>query len=159
MITSKRFKAISDVSVECENKPLSLITKEKYRLTKPHKQFPCMSESVQIVYKEDVGRHGIATADIAPGEIISIEDPLSWTVNVSQFDKICQNCLRQVGRTPIPCPNHEKALFCCFSCLTQYQKTFPLDDLKFVELFSSGSSESSASVMLAFRYQISNYIY
>ena len=32
-----------------------------------------MSESVDIVYQEDVGRHGIAKADIAAGELIVVE--------------------------------------------------------------------------------------
>ena len=53
-----------------------------------------MSDSVDIVYREDVGRHGIAKADIAAGELIVIEDPLAWTVNVAQFEDVCQNCLR-----------------------------------------------------------------
>ena len=110
-----------------------------------------MIDSVTIKYKEDVGRHGIATADIAPGDIILIEDPLAWTVNVAQFDSVCQNCLCPVGRTPVPSPTHETALFCSYNCLIQFKQTFKLDDLPFVELFSTGVSESSASVMLAFR--------
>ena len=151
-IESDLKKSLSEVEGESENKPLAIMKKDRYKIWNPHKQFPNMIESVSIKYKEDIGRHGIATADIAPGDVILIEDPLAWTVNVGQFDNVCQNCLCPVGRTPVPSPAHETALFCSYKCLIQFQQTFKLNDLPFIELFSAGVSESSASVMLAFRY-------
>jgi len=57
-----------------------------------------------------------------------------------------------VGRTPFPSPKHEAAVFCKYSCLKEFERTFAkYDDLPFVELFASGATEGSASVMLAFR--------
>lgn len=144
-------QCIIEVSSQSAQNPVSLLTKEKYKIWNCHKQFPKMSESVDIVYQEDVGRHGIAKADIAAGELIVVEDPLAWTVNVAQFEDVCQCCLRYVGRTPIPSSQHQNALFCCYKCLVHYKEIFKYDDLKLVELFSAGVSESSASTMLAFR--------
>ena len=110
-----------------------------------------MTDKVKIVYGEEVGRHGLATADIAPGEVILVEDPLSWTVNTAMFDTVCQGCLAQVGDTPIPSPDHETAVFCCHECLTAFTQRFRINDFAFVELFSAGVAESSASAMLAYR--------
>ena len=110
-----------------------------------------MSDKVKIVYREEVGRHGLAMADIAPGEVILVEDPLSWTVNVAMFDSVCQGCLTQVGDTPIPSPDHETAVFCCHECMTAFSEKFRINDFAFVELFSAGVAESSASAMLAYR--------
>ena len=110
-----------------------------------------MTDKVKIVYGEEVGRHGLATADIAPGEVILVEDPLSWTVNTAMFDSVCQGCLAQVGDTPIPSPDHETAVFCCHECLTAFTERFRINDFAFVELFSAGVAESSASAMLAYR--------
>ena len=57
-----------------------------------------------------------------------------------------------MGRTPFPSPKHEAAVLCSYSCLSEFEKTFAkYDDLPFVELFTSGATEGSASVMLAFR--------
>ena len=110
-----------------------------------------MSDKVKIVYREEVGRHGLAMADIAPGEVILVEDPLSWTVNVAMFDSVCQGCLTQVGDTPIPSPDHETAVFCCHECMAAFSERFRINDFAFVELFSAGVAESSASAMLAYR--------
>jgi len=111
-----------------------------------------MSDSLAIKYNESAGRHAVATENISPGEIVLIEQPLAWTVNPNQFSTVCQNCARQVGRTPFPSPKHEAAVFCKYSCLSEFQKTCgKYDDLPMVELFSSGAAEGSASVMLAFR--------
>lgn len=110
-----------------------------------------MTDKVTIVYKEDVGRHGLARADLAPGELILVEDPLSWTVNVGMFDTVCQGCLSQVGDTPVPSPDHETAVFCCHDCMANFRDKVRINDFPFVELFSAGVAESSASAMLAFR--------
>ena len=70
-----------------------------YRVTRAHAQFPAMTEAVRIVYEEEVGRHGLATRDIAPGDIIMIEDPLCWTVNVAKVDRWVALLLLTLHRT------------------------------------------------------------
>ena len=79
----------------------------------------------------------------SPGEVVLIEEPLSWTVNVKSFPTACQvcanydgddddsgdsgdsspskGCVRTVGRTPFPSPNHPNAVFCCHSCFAKYR--------------------------------------
>ena len=74
-------------------------------------------------------------------------------LNILYFSScsVCQWSMTQVGRTPIPSPWHEGAVFSCYDSLVKFQETFPFNDLPFVELFSSGMAESGASVMLAYR--------
>ena len=143
--------ALAKVEGESEERPVAVMRGERLMIRRPHSKFPCMSASVSIKYEEKVGRHAVASAHIAPGEIILIEKPLSWTVGLHNFQNFCQNCVKTVGRTPIPSPAHEDGVFCCYECLQDFQETFQYDDLQYVQLFSSGSTEGSASVMLAFR--------
>lgn len=145
-------KSISEIQEEPENNPIALLGKKDFKIWSPHKQFPNMADCVEIKYNANDGRHAIASEDISPGEMILIEDPVSWTINPNQSSMICQNCAKQVGRTPFPSQKHEAALFCKFSCLKDFEMKFgKYDDLPFVELFASGAAEGSASVMLAFR--------
>ena len=143
--------ALEQVEAETEQMAVAVLGGGRFSIRRPHTQFPSMSEAVTIRYEEDVGRHAVATQNIEPGDVILVEKPLAWTVSVNNFEHFCQNCVNNVGRTPIPSPSHESGVFCCYDCLTHFQTTFPFDDLDFVQLFSSGTSEGSASVMLAFR--------
>ena len=143
--------ALALVEGESEERAVAVVGGERLRVRRQHSKFPCMSQSVDIKYEQKVGRHAVASADIAPGEIILVEKPLSWTVGLQNFQNFCQNCVKAVGRTPIPSPVHEDGVFCCYQCLQDFQATFPYNDLQYVQLFSSGTTEGSASVMLAFR--------
>jgi len=133
--------------------PVALMTStDRLRIWSPHKQFPCMSDAVSIRYNEDAGRHGIAEQKINPGEVVLIEEPLSWTVNVKSFPTACQGCVRTVGRTPFPSPNHPNAVFCCHSCFAKYRERLgTLDNLSLLEMFGSNNPESTNSALLAFR--------
>ena len=104
----------------------------------------------------------------SPGEVVLIEEPLSWTVNVKSFPTACQvggddgdkdddgddgdgdedddedddhdddnddddddsgtesfpfkkGCVRTVGRTAFPSPQHPNAVYCCHSCFAKYR--------------------------------------
>jgi len=132
---------------------VALITStDRLRIWTPHKQFPCMSDAVSIKYNADAGRHGIAEQKINPGEVVLIEEPLSWTVNVKSFQNACQGCVRMVGRTPFPSPQHPNAVFCCHSCYVKFrQRMGSLDNLSLLEMFGSAAPESTNSALLAFR--------
>jgi len=149
--------AIKTLLEGSDNNPVALLTKDKFKIWTPSKQFPSMSESVSIVYSPEVGRHGVASTNIRPGELILIETPLAWTVNLNMFSTVCQQCIMQVGRTPFPSPTHDTGIFCSYKCLTEYQDLYGLyDDLGLMELFGVASGEAANSVMLAFRSLIRN---
>ena len=83
----------------------------------------------------------------SPGEVILIEEPLSWTVNVKSFPTACQvgggggddddddddadlllaisflqkGCVHTVGRTPFPSPQHPNAVYCSHTCYSKYR--------------------------------------
>merc|ERR1719350_1139148 len=71
-------KSISEITGDCENKPLALLSKNNFKIWSPHKQFPNMSDCLEIRYSPSAGRHGIASDTISPGEIILVEDPMAW---------------------------------------------------------------------------------
>ena len=92
-------RSVAEVAGECGAQPVALVAGAGYRVTRAHAQFPAMTEAVRIVYEEEVGRHGLATRDIAPGDIIMIEDPLCWTVNVAKVDRWVALLLLTLHRT------------------------------------------------------------
>ena len=77
----------------------------------PNKVFPQLSTSLNIAYKEELGRHIVATRNIRAGEIVAVEDPeisfLKFDERGSmKFGSVCTNCLmRNVDCLPSPISN------------------------------------------------------
>ena len=77
----------------------------------PNKVFPQLSTSLNIAYKEELGRHVVATRNIRAGEIVAVEDPeisfLKFDERGStKFGSVCTNCLmRNVDCLPSPINN------------------------------------------------------
>ena len=77
----------------------------------PNKVFPQLSTSLNIAYKEELGRHIVATRNIRAGEIVAVEDPeisfLKFDERGStKFGSVCTNCLmRNVDCLPSPLSN------------------------------------------------------
>ncbi|KAJ6636018.1 SET and MYND domain-containing protein 4 [Pseudolycoriella hygida] len=74
------------------------------------------SNAVQLKWREDLGRHLIATQTIPPGATLIVEHPFSWIVHPNESLLFCQNCCRKL-RNVIPCSNCSMALFCSAQCL------------------------------------------
>lgn len=101
-----------------DSQPLAVISgQQRFHIKSPHTQFPCMSGSISLEFDNERGRHGIARTNINPGELVLIESPLSWTVNISSTHLVCQHCVREVGRTPFPSLSHPTAVYCSHTCL------------------------------------------
>ena len=77
----------------------------------PNKVFPQLSTSLNIAYKEELGRHIVATRNIRAGETVAVEDPEISFLNFDErgstkYGSVCTNCLmRNVDCLPSPLNN------------------------------------------------------
>lgn len=79
------------------------------------KEVPCASQSVEICYNEEWGRHLIATKDIKPGEIIAREDNFC-TLNCENGQFIfCSHC-HKFTLGSIPCDVCVEHIYCSNGC-------------------------------------------
>ena len=92
-----------------------------------------------------------------------------WIVMTIRLIIFPQGCVRMVGRTPFPSPQHPNAIFCCHSCYVKFrwgllwlssvktsssrQRMGSLDNLSLLEMFGSAAPESTNSALLAFRWR------
>ena len=74
-----------------------------------HPRFPPLSSSLDIVFDGRVGRHVVATADIAAGRAIVIEDPIAAHLSPYKMPLNCSHCFRVLGDTVLPSPVLRKA--------------------------------------------------
>ena len=81
------------------------------KLTCPNKIFPEFSVSLNLAYKEQVGRHVVASRDIRSGEILAVEDPAISFLNLDErgavkFGSCCTHCfIRNLDCLPSPLTN------------------------------------------------------
>ena len=81
------------------------------KLTCPNKIFPDFSVSLNLAYKEQVGRHVVASRDIRSGEILAVEDPVISFLNLDErgavkFGSCCTHCfIRNLDCLPSPLTN------------------------------------------------------
>lgn len=73
-----------------------------------HANYLCASSVLQVVSNETMGRHVIATEDIAPGEVIAKESPYFPLLLRSQTLFSCSNCMSRTANL-YPCSH------CCFT--------------------------------------------
>jgi hypothetical protein len=59
-----------------------------------HPRLPSASNAVTVRHESGVGRHVVASRDIAPGEIMFMESPIVSTLCDEHFESICVVCLR-----------------------------------------------------------------
>jgi len=126
-------------------------------LDKPHKQFPNLSSSVDVRYNPKLGRHAVANKKIKPGEVILVEEPVTWTINLDRSLLTCCRCMKKADEKMVPCASRENAVFCCLECYKLAAKTSskPLatavteDEFRMSDLFALGQ-ETSATTLLAF---------
>lgn len=78
-------------------------------------EISCASDAIAIKYNECYGRHVVATRDIRPGEVITIEKPYSLLLMQENTQTHCSNCL-EVCWAMIPCKFCTYAMYCSEEC-------------------------------------------
>jgi len=117
------------------------------RLVNTHSQLPCLTESADVKYNKVQGRYIVAKEKIRPGEMILVEEPLTWTLNPLMSGETCLYCINSAKKTLIPSSLNESAVLCCLDCFQTEHPAMPeariLDPLRI----------DQAALPLSYRYQ------
>ena len=82
-----------------------------------------VSKKVSVVHNEGVGRHVTAVADIAVGEVIVQEDPISSVLHLSKLGTNCSSCLLPAP-AGVACGSCTQVIFCSPGCRRKAEQTF-----------------------------------
>ncbi|KAK7081441.1 hypothetical protein SK128_026960, partial [Halocaridina rubra] len=94
---------------------------KSYKVTYPpvpsevNEDVPVLSSAVKVSSVPEKGRCLIAARDIAPGEILGVEEAQSICIEKDKLDLHCSTCLR-LTINPLPCPGCTKIVFCNETC-------------------------------------------
>jgi len=100
-----------------------------------HPRLPSASNAVAVRHESGVGRHVVATRDIAPGEILFLESPIVSTLCDEHFESICAVCLRYTA-APLPCPTCSDVSFCSLPCRRHALATFHKYECRLTSVFN-----------------------
>jgi len=65
-----------------------------FKLRSKHQRFPAFSDSLDILYSVEKGRHVVANVDVKAGEVLVVEDPLVASLSADFASKNCHHCFR-----------------------------------------------------------------
>ncbi|CAK9801439.1 SET and MYND domain-containing protein 4 [Anthophora plagiata] len=109
-------KLISTEKVFVSNKTKKSLCQLPYSKIKSYNvTFPCASDAVSVKYNEENGRHIVATRNISPGEVLTIEKPYSFLLTPKNVHTHCSYCL-EVYWALIPCDHCVYATYCSEKC-------------------------------------------
>jgi len=94
-------------------------------MAKTNPLIPQFSDAVELSYNPLVGRHGTATRDIMPGEVVMVDTGLSAHLTCSARMTNCTHCMKTIDRCRgKPSPLIFTARFCCFECLREAMSSY-----------------------------------
>lgn len=131
----KRFLNISHLPIKCTTQKPRYLEKEGslFLAYGQNKECPAASDGIKIVFSKEFGRHLIATKDLSPGDIITIENPYAHVIYEDRYNDIliikliftflnfcrfythCHQCLSRCYNL-IPCSNCPIAQYCSEEC-------------------------------------------
>lgn len=115
-----------------------------------HARLPSASGAVAVRHESGVGRHVVATRDIAPGEILFLESPIVSTLCDEHFESICVVCLHYTA-APLPCPTCSDASFCSLACRRHALATFHKYECRLTHVFNQTGISNLPLLLMAFR--------
>lgn len=68
-----------------------------------NERFPGASDAFDVRYHQDRGRYGVASRDVAVGEVLLVETPYVSVLSADAYELRCYNCFRTVGDIPLGC--------------------------------------------------------
>ena len=146
--------ALSSASKPCTRRDFQC----PFELWERHKNFPPLSDCLDIVYNDKVGRHVVATRPIRAGEALTIEDPIASHLSPHRLLKNCSHCFRQLGPGVFPSPLMPRRFrFCGLRCVKAAMATYhPLETAVDLTHIFYGEDESvdsqlSGCISLAYR--------
>ena len=140
----------------------------------PHPCIPGLSAKLEVRHEAGRGRHSVAVTEIAPGEAVCEDSPVTWCLSHNHARTHCHHCCRglagaRAGGYPSPLSRSETVVFCSLACLQEaassyhrHEAALPLSHIFSIEAGSGtaavagaggrgGYDEISGAVMMAVR--------
>ncbi|XP_066953505.1 SET and MYND domain-containing protein 4-like isoform X2 [Macrobrachium rosenbergii] len=93
----------------------SAIAQKPPVLKDPNPCIPALSSSVKVSHWPNKGRGLVATRDIKPGEVLSVERAFAVVLGQELLATNCSTCTHKCVN-PLPCPGCSQVVFCSRSC-------------------------------------------
>lgn len=93
------------------------------KLKAENRLVPGLSDSVELKYSKEYGRHIVAARDIEPGEILGVQKPYATRIKEKMKYKICSHCGEQTWSS-IPCNNCHNVIYCSKICQKKAQISY-----------------------------------
>jgi len=68
-----------------------------------NERFRGASDAFDVRYHQDKGRYGVASRDVAVGEVLLVETPYVSVLTADAYETRCYNCFTAVGDVPLGC--------------------------------------------------------
>ena len=120
-------------------KPKSKSQKEKLKVWKKHQKYSSLSRSVKVEYCREFGRYVTAASAIKAGEVIGVEDPITFCLKQEHLSTHCLNCFESVT-AGLPCYTCSQVVFCCAQCRRQATTTFHRFECRQMHLLQAGAN-------------------
>lgn len=114
----------------------------------PNPNIPFVANCLQMKTSPQKGRHIVTTAELKPGQIISIEEPFINSLEKEHRYRKCGNCFVENFLNLIPCKSCTCTMFCSQECLMESAKGFHQYECPIAEYIWSHCQEIALTLRL-----------
>lgn len=111
--------------------------KDDLEILKKHPKYPALSRSVSVQYSQERGRYVSAGDDIKIGDVLGVEEPITFSLKQDQLKSRCLNCFISVC-AGLPCQTCSQVVFCGLACRRQATTTFHRHECQNMHLLKHG---------------------
>lgn len=136
-------KSIKDTPATAKVNSDTLQLPDGISLLHPNTVFLSASQKITIDHSEKGGRFAVATEDVAPCEVVLIEEPYAAYLNLERTGSHCTHCFVRFT-VPIPCETCSHVAYCSRKCRKEAQESYHQYECKVLALLmGSGMSANS----------------
>ena len=107
---------LDSLDEEGDKKVKPTVVEDLQAVESPHLGHPALSSVVEVAHSPSVGRHLLATRDIAVGEVVGVEEAaVCRLLPLPGLLATCHHCLLQ-SWAPLPCYSCAAVTFCSQRC-------------------------------------------
>ena len=75
-----------------------------HQILSPHPIIPGLSSKVNVIFDKTRGRHSVAQQEFHPGEIVSVDSPVTWCLSHNFAKTHCHHCCKSLSNSGYPSP-------------------------------------------------------
>ena len=111
--------------------------KDELEIMKKHPKYPTLSRTVSVQYSQERGRYVSAADDIKIGDVLGVEEPITFSLKQEHLKSRCLNCFMSVC-AGLPCHTCSQVVFCGLACRREATTTFHRYECQNLHLLKPG---------------------